>query len=216
MTYHMVSVKLYCGRAHLADAMQTPDKIIQAALKLFSERGFYGASMDHIAREVGVTKQALIHHFGSKEKLYGAVLEDISGRLLADIAASPGASDGADAGAFVAAVLRIFERTQAYPADTQLLMRELLDNRRRAAQAGTWYLRPFLDGLRSLLRRQPGWDAVDEAILATHVYQLMGAINYFAVSATTLQNMYSEADVKAMRAQFPQQLHRLASAPPPT
>ena len=37
------------------------------------------------AAQVGLTKQALLHHFGSKQKLYGAVLERISARLLADL-----------------------------------------------------------------------------------------------------------------------------------
>ena len=64
--------------------MDTRDRFIEVALQLFSEKGFYGASMDGIAREVGLTKQALIHHFGSKEKLYGAVLGRISEALLAE------------------------------------------------------------------------------------------------------------------------------------
>lgn len=192
--------------------MQTQDRIIDAARRLFAERGFYGASMDQIARDIGLTKQALIHHFGSKEKLYGAVLETISQRLLMDIQVSAERSQEPVSGGFVDAVLRIYQRTRDFPDDTRLLMRELLDNRGRAAEAGTWYLRPFLDGLVQLLRQQPDWQTADESRLATHVYQLMGAINYFAVSAVTLRNMYSDKRVEAMTACYPDQLRQLAGA----
>ena len=194
--------------------MGTREKIIQAALQLFSERGFYGASMDQIGREVGLTKQALIHHFGSKEKLYGAVLETISQGLLADLRQPDEQHSATNEAGFSAAVLRIYQRTQDYPAETQLLMRELLDNRRRASQAGTWYLRPFLDGLVQLRQQAPAWQAVDEAVVAAHVYQILGAINYFLVSASTLQNMYSESYVAAMRSQFSGQLLRMADIAP--
>ncbi|MBR9910424.1 MAG: TetR/AcrR family transcriptional regulator [Gammaproteobacteria bacterium] len=187
--------------------METRQRILAAALSLFAERGFYGASMDQIARELGLTKQALIHHFGTKEKLYGAVLAVISERLM-DEAIPPSEVDSD--GAFGDAVARIYLRSLQYREDTLLLMRELLDNRRRAAQAGTWYLKPFLDGLAALLRRDPNWKEADEASIATHVYQVLGAINYFAVSTATLENMYSAEHVEAMQECFPERLRKLA------
>ncbi len=187
--------------------METRQRMLTAALKLFAERGFYGASMDQIARELGLTKQALIHHFGTKEKLYGAVLVAISERLM-DEAMQPSARDSSSA--FADAVARIYLQTLQHREDTLVLMRELLDNRRRAAQAGTWYLKPFLDGLADLLRLDPNWQAAEEASITTHIYQVLGAINYFAVSTVTLENMYSAGHVEAMRECFPDQLRRLA------
>ncbi|MEM9384206.1 MAG: helix-turn-helix domain-containing protein [Pseudomonadota bacterium] len=193
----------------MADTTARPDtreRFVAAASTLFAEKGFYGASMDLIAREVGLTKQALIHHFGSKEKLYGAVLSDIAARLQAEIDRE---SD------FANAVLCLFRRAQRTPADMQLLMRELLDNRVRAPEAGTWYLRAFLDRLHFLLRRTPGWQRVPAALVATHTYQVLGAINYFIASTTTLEQMYSAGQVRAMRRAFPERLRTLAELPPP-
>ncbi|CAA0080201.1 HTH-type transcriptional repressor NicS [Zhongshania aliphaticivorans] len=188
--------------------MNTPERILVAALKLFAERGFYGASMDQIAGELGLTKQALIHHFGTKEKLYGAVLVDISGRLI------PGVFQTQDAGSersFTDAVLYIYQSTLEHREDVLVLMRELLDNRDRAAKAGNWYLRPFLDGLANLLRRDPSWSDANDASIFVHVYQVLGAINYFAVSTVTLGNMYSTQHVEAMRESFPELLQKLAT-----
>ena len=186
--------------------MDTRDRFIEVALKLFADKGFYGASMDGIAREVGLTKQALIHHFGTKEKLYGAVLARISAALLAvvpDPATVPEAQRGS---AFLDAVRAIQRHTVAYEAETTLLMRELLDNRHRAASAGVWFLRSFLDRLHGLLRLLPGWHQATNAEVAAHVYQLLGAINYLAVSRNTLAGMYSTEHVTALEAAFERQL----------
>lgn len=192
--------------------MDTRERLLAAALRLFADKGFHGASIEQIGREVGLTKQALLHHFGSKQKLYGAVLERISARLLADL--DDCANGVAPEQTFEQALLRIHARTQQHPQDTQLLMRELLDNRSRAAEAGVWYLRPFLDALHRQRRRSPNWRHAEAAVVACHVYQLLGAINYLAVSQDTLQAMYGAEQLRAMHAAFAQQLQQLARVTP--
>ncbi|MEL6753814.1 MAG: helix-turn-helix domain-containing protein, partial [Pseudomonadota bacterium] len=59
-------------------ASDTREQFLDTAEALFAERGFYGVSIAAIADELDLTKQALLHHFGTKEKLYGAVLQRIS------------------------------------------------------------------------------------------------------------------------------------------
>ena len=194
--------------------MDTRDKFIEAALKLFAEKGFYGASMDHIAREVGLTKQALIHHFRTKEKLYAAVLTRISARLISELGLDHDSAEGDITTSFADSIERIHQLVCDHPEDTQVLMRELLDNRRRAAGAGVWYLRPLLDGLQQRLAQEPAWREADPLQIAAHVYQLLGAINYYAVSTTTLQNMYSAEVARDMQSAFPKQLRRLANSNP--
>ena len=71
------------------EAADTRDQFIEAARRPFAERGFYGTSIAAIAEELGLTKQALLHHFGTKEKLYGDVLEEISARVMETLKASP-------------------------------------------------------------------------------------------------------------------------------
>jgi AcrR family transcriptional regulator len=50
-------------------------RIIEAALKIFSEKGYHSATMDDIAELLGVSKGALYQYFKSKEDLYKAILE---------------------------------------------------------------------------------------------------------------------------------------------
>lgn len=192
----------------------TRARILQVALKLFAEKGFSGLSIDRLARDLGVTKQAVLHHFGSKQKLYAAVLGSISERLLTDVVEGQQAGSDASDTAFVRSVLQIYDHTMGFRDETCLLMRELLDNPERASQASTWYLRPFLDSLYEQLRQSAAWADADESQIATHVYQLLGAIHYFAVSLTTLRNMYSAAAVDAMIRRYPDQLRQLANLAP--
>lgn len=53
--------------------------ILMAARKHFMEKGFAGASISAIAKEAGVTKSLIFHHFESKQKLWKRVKEDVIG-----------------------------------------------------------------------------------------------------------------------------------------
>lgn len=54
--------------------------IIQAAMKLFSERGFRGTTTREIASAVGVSEPVLYQHFPSKGDLYTAIIETAMNR----------------------------------------------------------------------------------------------------------------------------------------
>lgn len=56
----------------------TREKILDAALKLFSQRGYLGATTRQIAGEAGVAEVTLFRHFGSKEKLLEEVIRSYS------------------------------------------------------------------------------------------------------------------------------------------
>ncbi|MEM6570070.1 MAG: TetR/AcrR family transcriptional regulator [Planctomycetota bacterium] len=48
----------------------TEERLLDAALTLFAERGYEATSVRAILDEVGVTAPVLYHHFGSKEQLF--------------------------------------------------------------------------------------------------------------------------------------------------
>lgn len=50
-------------------------KALRAALKLFSRQGFRATSMRQIARRAGVSVGNLYHHFGGKEAIFQALLD---------------------------------------------------------------------------------------------------------------------------------------------
>lgn len=54
------------------------ERILSAAELEFAERGFDGAGMKALAARAGVSQSLLHYHFGSKDKLYAAVIENRS------------------------------------------------------------------------------------------------------------------------------------------
>lgn len=52
--------------------------IITAAKAEFSEKGYAAMSMSHLIKRLGGSKATMWRHFGSKEDLFAAVLEDVS------------------------------------------------------------------------------------------------------------------------------------------
>jgi AcrR family transcriptional regulator len=52
-------------------------RIVQAAMDEFASRGFKGASMDAIAARTHTTRAMINYYFGSKEKVYLEVLEQV-------------------------------------------------------------------------------------------------------------------------------------------
>lgn len=49
-------------------------RILEAALRMFSQKGYSGATTREMAREAGVSEMTLFRHFPSKEALFEAVL----------------------------------------------------------------------------------------------------------------------------------------------
>lgn len=54
----------------------TKQHLLEATLKLISERGYLGATTKEIAQEAGVTELTLFRHFGSKEQLFEELLKN--------------------------------------------------------------------------------------------------------------------------------------------
>ncbi|MBW1973970.1 MAG: TetR/AcrR family transcriptional regulator [Deltaproteobacteria bacterium] len=57
------------------DHTEIRERILDAALKVFSTKGYYETKMDWIAREAGVGKGTLYRHFKSKEELYRYLID---------------------------------------------------------------------------------------------------------------------------------------------
>jgi AcrR family transcriptional regulator len=55
----------------------TRQELVEAATRLFAERGYEDTSIEAVLRETGVSRGALYHHFAGKEALFEAVLESV-------------------------------------------------------------------------------------------------------------------------------------------
>jgi AcrR family transcriptional regulator len=78
--------------ARQARSETTRRKIIDAAVDLFSERGYAATGLGEIIDRVEMTKGALYYHFDSKESLASAIIDESAVTILAaldDLPASP-------------------------------------------------------------------------------------------------------------------------------
>ena len=62
--------------------------ILDAALAVFSARGFHSSSIDDIAREAGISKALIYEHFESKQGLYADLLERNANELFERLASA--------------------------------------------------------------------------------------------------------------------------------
>ncbi len=69
------------------DKDQTIQEILAAARSLFSEKGLHGTSIRDIENASGVSKGLILHHFGTKEKLYAAVQDELISDYVARMSA---------------------------------------------------------------------------------------------------------------------------------
>lgn len=53
----------------------TSKKLIQLSMKFFSEKGYYGTSLNDIANELGIKKASLYNYIKSKDELYKLCIE---------------------------------------------------------------------------------------------------------------------------------------------
>jgi AcrR family transcriptional regulator len=71
------------ARGPYAKTATRREEILDAALRIISEAGWSGATLLQIADEVGMSKPGLLHHFGSRDALFTAVLQRRDERDLA-------------------------------------------------------------------------------------------------------------------------------------
>ena len=62
--------------------------VVDAAASVFCREGYAGANIDLIAAEAGVSRQTVYNHHGDKEKLFVAVVRDLTERCNAGIFAT--------------------------------------------------------------------------------------------------------------------------------
>ena len=130
-------------------ATSTPVRILDGALVSFGTRGYDATSLDALAGGLGIRKQTILHHFGSKERLLDALIDRSATELAATIedalaAAGPGFER-------VEAIVRAVFRLAARRPELLGLLREVSRLGPPAATRMSDALEPLLDRARSFL-----------------------------------------------------------------
>lgn len=62
--------------------------LVEAGRRLFAERGYAAVSAEELVAAAGVTRGALVHHYGGKQGLFEAVLEEVEVENTAEVQAA--------------------------------------------------------------------------------------------------------------------------------
>jgi TetR/AcrR family transcriptional regulator len=162
-------------------ADQTKARILEAAIRQFSEKGLAGARTEQIAEAAGVNKALLYYYFKGKEDLYAAALESVAEGVLA----SNMAVFEADCSAgerFLRSTLSHFDRIHTNPGFQSLMQQEMVRLHRGEANA----LSPLVDRFfRPLMLRMA--EVLDEGISSGELIAVdPGQIRNAALGANVL------------------------------
>jgi AcrR family transcriptional regulator len=177
-------------------------RMLAAAIDEFAARGFKGASMDAIAARTHTTRALINYYFGSKEKLYLAVLEQV----YAEIREAEGRLD-LDHLQPAEAVRRIVEFTYGYYVAHEGFVRLVVAENQargrhlRKSRAMRTLNRPIIERLSEVIARgqaqglfRPGIDPVEvhKAIAALGIFNVA---NQYTFGAIFQRDMGARGDV---------------------
>ncbi|NVB78583.1 MAG: TetR/AcrR family transcriptional regulator [Kofleriaceae bacterium] len=191
--------------ARAAQKLPIRDQVIEAATRLFAARGFDATPLQDIADEVGVTKQAVLHHFPSKEQIRRGVLDSILAHWrdeLPRLLLSATASDER----FDSVLDEVYRFFAASPERARFIVREALD---RPAEAREMLraIAPILRGIGGYIRTGLGErsDDIDPDAYVLHVMQMI--IGAAAVAEVTTSVLDAGG-----QARYDRELARIAKA----
>lgn len=67
------------------DKEATRQRIVEAAIEVFAEKGYHDAGVDDIVRRSGTSKGAFYFHFPSKEEIFFALVDALAGRMASSV-----------------------------------------------------------------------------------------------------------------------------------
>ena len=99
-------------------------RILAAALDVFSENGFRGATLDRIASTASMSKPNLLYYFKSKEEIHVALLTGLLDVWLAPLREiSPQGEPADEIGSYIR---RKLESSRQFPRESRLFANEML------------------------------------------------------------------------------------------
>ena len=168
----------------------TADKLIDAAESLFAEKGFYGTSIREVADCLSIAKSSLLHHFPQKEKLYGAVLKKLADEMTKEVREIR--HDFSDEKEQIFEfVCMLCHNSEKKPNRENIILRELLDNPKRAEKAKKWFFVDYFNELTGMIKSGQSKELFKAVNPEIFILQLLGAHRYLIISLPTVKQFFA-------------------------
>ncbi len=129
---------------HGDSVLSTRELILSEARRCFAENGYDGTSLNDIAAGVGIRRPSLLHHFASKEILYGEVFEQLLSDWIDRLASAIGAPETGER-KMELVIEAGFDLFADNPDYVRLMRREALDSGAHLGIDLAAVLRPMFD-----------------------------------------------------------------------
>lgn len=106
-------------------------RILDAALDVFSQHGFRGATLDQIANEAGLSKPNILYYFAAKEEIHVTLLNQLMETWLDPLIEMD--SDGEPLDEILNYVQRKLDMARELPRESRLFANEILQGAPRMA-----------------------------------------------------------------------------------
>ena len=118
-------------------------RIMDAALIVFSENGYRGATLDQIAAESGLSKPNILYYFEGKQNIHLALLSQLMSAWLAPLDALD--PDGEPLEELLSYMQRKLAMSRQYPRESRLFANEILQGAPRVTPHLQERLKPLFE-----------------------------------------------------------------------
>jgi len=146
-------------------------QLIEVGRGTFAEMGYEAATVEEIARRAGITKPIVYGHFGGKEGLYAAIVEDEAALVLGAI--SSAISVGTPRQRVTAAVLAYLRYVGERPAGFAVLARDSPASSRYASM-----LAEIADRVGAIFAAEFDRAGYDASVAPIYARALIGMVTY--------------------------------------
>jgi len=192
---------------------ETRKTLVEAAVRLFGEKGFEGTSMDELAREAGVGKGTIYGYFSTKYEIFLAFCEEEIDFAFCRLEEEVD-SDAPLVDQLVALFMSQFDFVTRNPEFGRTLLREMVFPTERTSEKSRHIDTLYLARIGAVLSRAQG-----KGELSADADLLMTTGHFYALYLLTLSSWYGgrlfdrkEAEA-VLRAFFVQALNGLAASP---
>lgn len=126
-------------------------RILEAALEVFSQHGYRGATLDQIATASGLSKPNILYYFGGKEDIHVTLLNQLLDTWLAPMREID--PNGEPMEEILRYVRRKLEMSREYPRESRLFANEILQGAPRVGPHLETVLKPLVDDTAMLIQR---------------------------------------------------------------